>query len=245
VEKKLYTIGEIAKMSGITIRTLRYYDSINLLHPIKHPKNGYRYYDKASINKLQLILGLKSMDFSLNDIRKYMVKENIDMITMLKYQKEDVLKKISLLNDVNKKIDFVLERINEKESYVDDIFSIYESIELMNHNEIAKKFVDKDYDIKHENHHTLNKTSHEELTRLMITLFNDRTINIEEEVLKMKEDFLKFIKILFGEITHDSIQRTITFFAEILKSSGDIDVSEQIVLSVVYKIQTILIEGEK
>ena len=69
--KKLFSIGEAAQICGVSIRTLRYYDSIGLLSPAQiETDSGYRYYSQKQIFLLALIQDLKSFDFSLKGFRK-------------------------------------------------------------------------------------------------------------------------------------------------------------------------------
>ena len=53
------TISQIAKLSGISVRTLQYYDEIGLLKPSSLSESGYRLYDEEALGKLQQILTLK------------------------------------------------------------------------------------------------------------------------------------------------------------------------------------------
>jgi ubiquinone/menaquinone biosynthesis C-methylase UbiE len=67
-EKKLYTAGEFAKKAGVTIRTIRFYDNKDLLKPSSLTEAGYRLYTDEDFAKLQRILTLKYLGFSLEDI---------------------------------------------------------------------------------------------------------------------------------------------------------------------------------
>lgn len=67
-EKKLYTAGEFAKKAGVTIRTIRFYDNKGLLKPSNLTEAGYRLYTDEDFAKLQRILTLKYLGFSLEDI---------------------------------------------------------------------------------------------------------------------------------------------------------------------------------
>lgn len=66
--EKLYSTGEFAKIAGVTIRTIRYYDKINLLKPTVILENGYRRYCNKDLITLQKILSLKQLGFSLDEI---------------------------------------------------------------------------------------------------------------------------------------------------------------------------------
>ena len=59
MDSRTYKTGELAKLAGITIRTLRYYDAIGLLKPSNVQENGHRQYNTTDVENLQLILGLK------------------------------------------------------------------------------------------------------------------------------------------------------------------------------------------
>ena len=62
-------VGELAKITGLTIRTLHHYDEIALLKPSLRTEAGYRVYTAADVARLQHILSLRQLGFSLNEIR--------------------------------------------------------------------------------------------------------------------------------------------------------------------------------
>ena len=64
----LYTAGEIAKIAGVSLRTIRFYDVKGLLKPVSYSEAGYRYYNQKSLVVLQKILMLKYLGFSLQQI---------------------------------------------------------------------------------------------------------------------------------------------------------------------------------
>lgn len=75
-EEKYYTAGEFAKKAGVTIRTIRYYDNKGLLKPSSLSEAGYRLYTDEDFAKLQRILTLKYLGFSLEDIFTTIIKDN-------------------------------------------------------------------------------------------------------------------------------------------------------------------------
>ncbi|AIK35255.1 merR HTH regulatory family protein (plasmid) [Bacillus pseudomycoides] len=85
MKKQLLTVKDIVQITGITKRTLQYYDKINLLKPISLKENGYRIYDRNSLAKLQTILFFKKMDFSL--------KEIADILKLTREEQQQLLKK--------------------------------------------------------------------------------------------------------------------------------------------------------
>lgn len=66
----MYGIGKVASETNLTVRTLRYYDEINLLRPSHVAESGYRYYSKKDVLKLHRILALKELGFNLNQIKE-------------------------------------------------------------------------------------------------------------------------------------------------------------------------------
>jgi DNA-binding transcriptional MerR regulator len=63
-----YTVHQLATLSGVTTRTLRYYDQIGLLTPVRTASNGYRIYGQAQVDRLQQILFYRELDVSLEEI---------------------------------------------------------------------------------------------------------------------------------------------------------------------------------
>ncbi|QQF63183.1 MerR family transcriptional regulator [Bacillus mojavensis] len=72
------TIGQLAKRTGVTIRTLRYYDKIGLLQPSDYNEGGHRLYSFKDLKRLQQIQSLKFIGFSLKDISDFLVAEQIE-----------------------------------------------------------------------------------------------------------------------------------------------------------------------
>jgi DNA-binding transcriptional MerR regulator len=59
----------LSKRTGLTVRTLHHYDQIGLLKPSSHSESGYRFYTAADIARLQQVLSLRQLGFSLDEIR--------------------------------------------------------------------------------------------------------------------------------------------------------------------------------
>lgn len=74
--KNYYTTGELAKLTGVTYKTIRHYQSKGLISPEKHTESGYRLYGIKSVQTLQRILMLKYLNFSLDDIQGILKEED-------------------------------------------------------------------------------------------------------------------------------------------------------------------------
>jgi MerR family transcriptional regulator, Zn(II)-responsive regulator of zntA len=71
----MYRIGQVAKQTGISSETLRYYDKEQLVSPSSRSAAGYRIYTENDIQQLHFINSAKQMGFSLNDIKKLLALE--------------------------------------------------------------------------------------------------------------------------------------------------------------------------
>ena len=106
----LYKIGEFSNMTGLSVKTLRYYDDIDLFKPIDVDLfTGYRYYSTDQIYDLELINVLKSVGFSLEEI-----KNNWDSFTvdLFNEKKDELLKDIEIKQKAIKKIDELKSKLN-------------------------------------------------------------------------------------------------------------------------------------
>lgn len=101
----LLKIGDFSKMTGVSIRTLRYYDEIDLFKPIEIDLfTNYRYYSEEQIEDLKIINELKDVGFSLEEIKEYW--NNFDNEKMLQ-QKQKLTSEIDNINDKIRKIDYL------------------------------------------------------------------------------------------------------------------------------------------
>ena len=89
----MYAIGVFAKKTGVTIRTLRYYDEKNLLRPSYVSESGRRYYKDEDIPTLQKILTLKFLGLSLEEIERFIRENDWNLHDSLLYQKQQLEQK--------------------------------------------------------------------------------------------------------------------------------------------------------
>lgn len=101
------TIGEFAAKGAVTIRTVRYYDQVGLLAPAGVSEGGQRLYNEAQLVKLQQILALKLLGFSLAEIRQCMAAGPQDFLRSLAAQKAMLAEKRSQLDAVIRAIEAV------------------------------------------------------------------------------------------------------------------------------------------
>ena len=107
IPNNFMTIGEVAKKMGVTVRTLQYYDKEGLLSPSKQSEGGRRLYSSKELIMLHQILSLKSLGFTLDDIKERLIKLETpkDVANALSEQADDIRNKIKNLQDSLKAIE--------------------------------------------------------------------------------------------------------------------------------------------
>lgn len=95
-----YTISQLAKLAGISTRTLRYYDEINLLKPKRINSSGYRIYSQEEVDRLQQILFFRELDVNIETILSIMNDPNFDSIKALEHHLTQLMKKRSRLDNL-------------------------------------------------------------------------------------------------------------------------------------------------
>lgn len=107
----LYKIGDFSKKTGLSIRTLRYYDEIALFKPVEIDLfTNYRYYSEKQLEDLNIINDLKDCGFTLEEIKKYWNNFNNDI--MLERKKE-LLKDIKQTEEKIRKVEYLRNRIED------------------------------------------------------------------------------------------------------------------------------------
>lgn len=135
VLKDKFTIGEFAKLKNITSETLRYYDRVGLLKPIKtDEKTGYRYYSILQYERLSTILELRQLGMSIEEIIKYFDNRNLNQsLNILKQKYNELEEKIKELKALEKST-------KEKIKHLEYISKVDHSEEIIIKN-IEKRYV--------------------------------------------------------------------------------------------------------
>ncbi|WP_455544379.1 MerR family transcriptional regulator [Intestinibacter sp.] len=104
-----YSIMHLSKMAGVSTRTLRYYDEIELLKPSKISESGYRIYSDIEVDLLQQILFYKELGLELKTIKEILTSPSFDIMEALYSHKEGLLEKRAqldlLINNIERTIE--------------------------------------------------------------------------------------------------------------------------------------------
>ena len=90
-----YTVKKVARMSGVSVRTLHFYDEVGLLKPASRAANGYRFYDEAQLLTLQQILFYRELGFELKQIKRLLGRNDFDRIAVLQSHRKVLSKELS------------------------------------------------------------------------------------------------------------------------------------------------------
>lgn len=93
-----YTVQKLARLAGISSRTLRYYDEIGILKPARISSSGYRIYAQAEVDRLQQILFFRELGLSLERIKGIVSASSFDELRALKEHREKLLEKRAQLD---------------------------------------------------------------------------------------------------------------------------------------------------
>ena len=126
-----YSIKKIAELAGVSTRAIRYYDEIGLLIPPEIGANGYRYYDKESLMRLQQILFYRELDIPLKEIQRILGDPGFDTLKALQVHRASLSAKVKQLKELINTVDKTIETTKGKR--------------LMTNKEIFKGFDEKKY----------------------------------------------------------------------------------------------------
>lgn len=94
----MYTVKQLSDLADISVRTLHYYDEIDLLKPAKVRENGYRYYDDGNLLQLQQILFYREMGLELKQIKAILNEPEFDTLAALQTHRRTLQAKIERLH---------------------------------------------------------------------------------------------------------------------------------------------------
>ncbi len=189
-----YTVKKLSELSGVTVRTLHFYEEAGLLKPAYYGSNGYRYYEENELLQLQQILFFKELGFSIKQISKVLGKSDFDQLAaLLSHQK-------------------ALRREREK------IKELIETIEgTINHLKGKKKMKDREF-FNGFNLLTKGKGNESYFAAEDLVLRSVKNPGIEIEQ-SQREQIAKTVNVIYGKIsdcmekglmpTSDQVQRLI------------------------------------
>jgi MerR family transcriptional regulator, thiopeptide resistance regulator len=94
------TVGELAEQTGLSVRTLHYYDEIDILNPSQHTEGGYRVYTPGDLERLHHVLMLRQLGFSLAEVRQQLDAPEFLLSELIRLYIAHLRKRIKLQEEV-------------------------------------------------------------------------------------------------------------------------------------------------
>ena len=109
-----YTVQQVAVLSGVSRRTLHFYDEAGLLKPAYHGRNGYRYYEEPQLLVLQQILFYRELGFELKQIKRILGRKDFEKIAALESHRKVLRKNVARTRKLIQTIDKTIEHLKGK-----------------------------------------------------------------------------------------------------------------------------------
>ena len=222
------TVNELSKITGLSKRTIRYYDQINLLKPEVISESGYRLYGNKSLEILQQILIFRELNVPLEDIKEILDNKQLDKLQLLKSHKQLLILKRDHLNDVISLVDKIINNGDDKMSFEE--FNISKIEQTMKHNSEFLKNYDKSlYNEDFDYEKTINYIrENPEIIKLMYG-----SLENYNETLKTTPERIKNYKNIKSQM--DEIDRE-------LGKSQDKDISSPEIQSLIGRLDELMVE---
>ncbi len=133
-------IKEFADLTGVSVRTLQYYDEINLLKPVYVNEHGHRFYDSNSFSELFIITSLKNLGMSLKDIDQYLRDSNFDINAFIEEEKRRIEKTVIDLQLRLMRLSIIGDQISGENEISPNLIPLLSK--LVNPNELFKEQIE-------------------------------------------------------------------------------------------------------
>lgn len=158
------TVKEVSELTGISVRTLHYYDEIGLFEPTVVSEAGYRLYDDKALERLQQILFFREFDMPLKEIKNIMENPDLDKNRMLQSQKQVLVLKKERLERIIASIDDILKGENKMDFEIfskADIERLYNAMAANMPEKKKEDFIEKYGSMEQYKEHFMEKASGE------------------------------------------------------------------------------------
>ena len=182
-------IKEFAEFTGVSVRTLHYYDEIGLLKPCYVDEHtGYRFYDKNSLLRMQEILFYRELDFPLKSISEIISSENYDKKKALSEQKKLLILKKERLDRLISAIDDAVKGENVMDAFDNSEFENYkaEIQEKWGNTDAYKEYADKTKNYSKNNWQSMTDGLNDILAEFAVCMKNGNEPDSDEAQILVK-----------------------------------------------------------
>lgn len=167
-----YTVQKLGHMAGVSTRTLRYYDQIDLLKPTRTNSSGYRIYGQSEVDRLQQILFYRELGVSLDKIKEITSSPSFDGTAALREHRAKLLEKRVQLNQLIANVDTTLAQtegritMTNQEKFEGFKHKLIDSNEQKYGKEIRANYSDDIIDSSNQKIQSLTETQYADVERL-------------------------------------------------------------------------------
>ncbi|WP_429845067.1 MerR family transcriptional regulator [Brevibacillus sp. FIR094] len=215
-----YTVQKLGLLAGVSTRTLRYYDEIELLKPARVNSSGYRIYGQQEVDRLQQILFYRELGVSLEEIREILDSPTFDADLALREHREKLLERRAQLDALIANVDLTLAQregtktmsdkqkfegfkqklIDDNEAqYGEEIRSKYGSDQVDKSNQKIKGMTEQEYAALEQ----LNEKLHETLAQAFAT--GDPAHELAQKAADLHRQWLSFYWDSYSKDAHASV----------------------------------------
>lgn len=211
-----YTVKAVSELTGISARTLRYYDTINLLKPHHYTESGYRMYSSEELDRLQLILFYKSLQFSLEEIKGMLTNGNT--LSHLSMQRERLIEQANHIDKLIKVIDSTISyqkgeiQMTEQQKFEAFKEEKLKENEVLYGKELRDKYNEKSLNKSHAHYKYLSQDSYDKavdterkmfgLLKVMINENLDISHSIGKEIFEYHKMWLEIMSGMYSTEYH-------------------------------------------
>ncbi|EGG34815.1 MerR family transcriptional regulator [Paenibacillus sp. HGF5] len=129
--KRHWKVGDLAKLTGLTVRTLRFYDQIGLFSPSGQTESGHRLYNESDLSRLHQILSLKELGLSLEEIKSALNGGQISPLEIVELQIDQIKEQIKLQQKLLEQLRYVSKLMQGKaELTVEDFTGLLQAMKM-------------------------------------------------------------------------------------------------------------------
>ena len=182
------TVHDVSRITGVSIRTLRYYDKMGLLPAAEHTEAGYRLYDSASLERLRQILLFRELEFPLKDIKEILDSPGFDRQKALRQQKELLLMRKEQLE----RLIALADRMQDDRA-ADDDFSAFDKARIKEYAERARREWGHtpQYAEYEKKHRTDDMTVLNDMMRIFAEFGGMKSLPPDDEAVRRQTDKLR------------------------------------------------------
>ncbi|MGY3189596.1 MerR family transcriptional regulator [Lysinibacillus sp. TE18511] len=215
-----YTIQELAQLSGVSTRTLRYYDEIGLLKPARTNEAGYRFYGQFEVDMLQQILFYRALDMKLATIQEIIQAPDFQHTEALKTHSTALLQRKEQLEKILQTVEKTIQSIEEEQPMTnEEKFNgfkdkLIEENEKQYGQEIRSKYGNKTVDASNAKFRNMTEEQYEAMQQLEQQLFDrlkeameigDTKNDVAMEVAELHKRWLSFSWSQYSKEAHAGI----------------------------------------